>query len=302
MERLLLWFSERKLLSFMLTGAYFFAVVLGHKKVSEVFDLLKEKLSFRVYDRAMLSLGLLLMAIVLFFVFNSIRNSKRRPALIGCTVFTGALLVLSYELFIVFSVEGIHYIQYALLALPVFALTLSFGKTVFWVTVLGAIDEGYQYFVLYADNKEVYYDFNDIILNLAGAGIGVLIILTAHGPESGTAFRWKGPAGKWMDPVTLLTGCLFLGGFFLYMTGLLRFYKEADVSTALIVLSRKPAPIDFLTIPAVGKPFHILHPVEGIIMASVLTAGYFLMDKHFSPGAGRPDALCAEARETDSDG
>jgi glycopeptide antibiotics resistance protein len=84
----------------------------------------------------------------------------------------------SYEVLIVFSVETIHFVQHALLAVPVFALTMSFGETVGWVTLMGAVDEAYQYFVLYAGNKTVYFDFNDIILNLVGTGIGVLMIYT----------------------------------------------------------------------------------------------------------------------------
>lgn len=74
--------------------------------------------------------------------------------------------------------EAIHFIQYAFLAIPVFALTLRPSQTVFWAALMGALNEAYQYFVLYPDNREVYFDFDDIVLNLIRAGIGVVMIFT----------------------------------------------------------------------------------------------------------------------------
>jgi VanZ family protein len=79
---------------------------------------------------------------------------------------------------VVFNVENIHFPQYAVLTLTIFALFKHFGATVFWVTLSGVFDEGYQYFVLYRNNNIVYLDFNDIVLNLIGAGIGVALIYT----------------------------------------------------------------------------------------------------------------------------
>jgi len=94
-----------------------------------------EALSFKVYNSA-------LFAILFSPMVSSdlppqeIKGGEQRFGKVVFLLFTAGLVVASYHLLIVYSVEAIHFIQYALLAIPVYALTLSFGKTVFWVTLM----------------------------------------------------------------------------------------------------------------------------------------------------------------------
>lgn len=282
MDRLILRLSRRRLFTALLAAGYFAAVVLSHKEVSRVFDWLREALSFEVYDSTMLTAGLFVGVLFALFILIKIKEGGGRRVKAASWLLTAALVGASYEVLIVFSVEVIHFIQYALLALPVFALTLRYGETVFWATLLGAVDEAYQYFVLYADNKEVYFDFNDIVLNLVGAGIGVLIIYTLSDTK---AASFSGPAGSgktrkrapFVAAAFLLLICLSM-----FVTGAVKFYPEEGASGAPIVLSRKPAPSRFWEEPKMGKSFHILHPFEGVLLASFLIPWYSLMDRRRS--------------------
>jgi hypothetical protein len=283
--RLLSWFCERKLFAAVAAGLYFAAVVLCHEEVSKIVVWMNAKLSFKVNNNLMLDVSILIALIFAVLTVFRIRNGEHRHLQIALWLFTAALVAVSYKVLIVFNVENIHYLQYALLTLPVFALVTRYGETVFWVTLLGALDEAYQYFVLYPHRQDFYFDFNDIVLNLAGAGIGIAFIYTLLDVKT-DSFTFKfPPRRKWYrSPPFLVTAIVSFGILILYAAGLLKLYPGPEAAGALIVLSRIPAPATFWIEPAVGKSFHILSPLEGVIAAATLIACYSLLDR-FSPAA-----------------
>lgn len=283
MNRFIAKLKERKSLTAVLAGGYFAAVVLCHKEVSRVFDWLSKELSFEVYNNIAFGTSLFLAAAFFAFVLFNIRKGDRRRLKISYWLFTALLVGASYKTLIVFNVESIHFVQYAVLALLVFPLAMRYGETVLWCTLLGALDEGYQYFVLYRDYNDVYFDFNDILLNLVGAGIGALILFTFvdRKPESLTSSAHSS-RNRTLSPALVITVFLLSAGVFSYAAGLLQLYPEAGASGIPVTLSRKPAPEKFWTVPKQGKPFHILTPLEGIISAAVLTGCYASMDRWFT--------------------
>lgn len=280
MNTLLCWLSKRRSFTCLLVVGYLIAVSLGHKQVSNFFDWIRAEFSFRVYDSVMLDIGVILLFLFSLIILDRIRRDRnRRTTLIAWWCFTTALVVGSYEVLIVFSVETIHFLQYAIMAVPVFALTMSFGETVGWVTLMGALDEAYQYFVIYAGEKTVYFDFNDIILNLVGAGMGVLMIYTLSDLKS-APFDAHSPArSRLISPSAALIASVAVVGFLLHLSGIVELYPEASASgSPLVVLSRKLAPARFWLKPDVGKSFHILSAAQGILTGLVLVAGYSVMD------------------------
>jgi hypothetical protein len=287
MVRLLSWFHERKLLAAAAAGIYFAAVVLCHEKVTKFVEWLSARLSFRVYNNLMFDVSILITLIFAVLAIVGIRNGEHRQRQIALWLFTAGLVVGSYKTLIVFNVESIHYLQYALLTLPVFALVTRYGETVFWATLLGALDEAYQYFVLYPDRKDLYFDFNDIVLNLVGAGIGVTFIYTLLNVKANPFTFNSSLRRKWhKSPAFLVTFTILLGTFILYVTGLLRFHPDPEAAGVLILLSRTPAPPSFWIVPSIGNTFHVLSPLEGVISAAVIMACYSLMDR-LSPAKKR---------------
>ena len=71
-------------------------------------------------------------------------------------------------------IERIHYPQYGFLALIAYMATRNQYTAVLIAFVVGYVDEASQYWVLYAADRFVYFDWNDIILNLIGA-VGVFL-------------------------------------------------------------------------------------------------------------------------------
>jgi VanZ family protein len=278
MDRLIAWLSERKPFTVILAFTYLTVVIFFHKDISGIFDWLSEKLSFKVYNELIFAISLIITVVFGVFVLITILKGERRFLKIFYWVFTAFLVFLSYKTLVVFNVENIHFPQYAILTLPAFVFFKHFAETVFWVALSGAFDEAYQYFVLYRNNN-VYLDFNDIVLNLIGAGIGVVLIYTLLDKKSESVALHANMSRRWSRFIAFtITACILFGGMLLYATGILRFYPEANAPNALIVLSRIPAQTHFWVIPTVGKPFHIFHPVEGIFFSAILIACYSLLD------------------------
>jgi VanZ family protein len=290
MNRLILRLSERRILTSLGAVTYLTAVSLGHRRVSDAIDSLKTVLSFKTYDTLMLDSGLFLMVALAAFCLIKIRESRDARALrLLYLLLTGFLIVVSHYTLIVFNVENIHFPQYALLAVPVFALVGRFGETVFWVTLLGALDESYQYFVLYRDNNTVYLDFNDIILNLIGAGIGVVLIYITSRPSGAPSAQSRKTPKRLFSPVaSAAAGILLLAYLVIFIPGLLPFSSEASAFAGPSVLSRRPLPKTFWVEPKVGKKFHIFGPSEGMIAAALLIAFYTTMDCRNSGRRKRP--------------
>jgi hypothetical protein len=279
MDRLIAWLSERKLFTAVLACTYLMVVILFHRDVSAIFDWLSEKLSFKVYNDLIFLISLIVMVVCGVFVLMRIVKGEHRCLKMIYWIFTAFLVVVSYKMLVVFNVENIHFPQYAVLTLPVFALFKHFGETVFWVTLSGAFDEAYQYIVLYRKNIGVYLDFNDIVLNLIGAGIGVAFIYSLSDLKSESLAFHSNSSRKWNKFIIFtITASILFGGLSLYAAGILRLYPDANAPNALIVLSTIPAPTQFWTIPTYGKPFHTFHPVEGLFFSAILIACYSFMD------------------------
>ncbi|MEE8423730.1 MAG: VanZ family protein, partial [Thermodesulfobacteriota bacterium] len=220
---------------------------------------------------------LILLLVFTFYLLNKIRKGDDRYFKIIYMFFTVALIVISYRTLLVVNAEYIHFFQYAILFIPIFALTLKFGETLFWITLLGTIDEAYQYFILYPDWK--YFDFNDVILNLLGGGIGAMLIYTLLNSNHLFLSQNHSSLRKWTkSPVVVTSISLLLFTLILYISGHLQLYPGANSSTVLILLSRTPPPTDFWIRLDWGKTYHILYPVEGVVLTGLLIGFYSLID------------------------
>lgn len=273
MNRIILWFSRHKVFTVIVSAIYFAAVVELHEEVSKLSVWLQKALSLRLYNKVITIFIILSLLIFLLLIFRKLRDGERRAIKIFYWCFTILITGLTYNTLLVVNVESIHFPQYALLSLPVFALTMNFGETILIVTLLGAIDEVNQFFVFH---NWKYMDFNDIILNLIGAAIGALIIFTLYDQK---ALNISGKHRKLIkSPFLIATVILLVISLGFYFSGLLSVYPGPESAKALIVLSKEPPSKKFWIRYEWGKNCHVLSPVEGLSLASVLIACYSFMD------------------------
>jgi len=153
---------------------YYLATVFGHKRVNEFVDILYKRFSFSGMDRIFLYLFLLLFAIVvLALIIKNIKNQGN-----GLIVSLSLLMlpiVIYYFLFFVSSVEAIHFVQYAILSMAFLRVYPSVFSAFVSTSLLGIVDEMYQYFVLYNGVSDAYLDYNDMLFNIHGGIIGIVI-------------------------------------------------------------------------------------------------------------------------------
>jgi hypothetical protein len=279
MNRLILWLSKRRRVAALIAAIYFVPSVLCHDWIEKFAVTLEKKLSLAVFNAIMTAGGLAASLILSTLILTAIKSSSHRYLTTTYWCLTMGLAILSYNTLIVKNIEIVHYPQYALLALPVFALTLRAGETVLWVTLLGAVDEAYQYLVLHRARPTIY-DFNDIILNLIGGAVGVVFLVTCFDRNSASNSRSSYSVGKLIESAGFrIIGGLLFSGLLLYLAGLLRPYPEQKTSGALIFLGRGAPPAGFWRAPGPPyKTFHILHPAEGAVLIIAILAVYVYMD------------------------
>jgi len=169
-QRYIHYLSQRPALNICLVITYYLLVVLPHEVIGVwIAQTLDQPFGRDTYNLIILALAISGFLGYVYLVWNGTRY----------LLATLVLIVLSLNTILVVNVEIIHFVQYALLALLVFPLFSSYQETLFWSTVLGAIDEGYQYLVL-APQRTKYYDFNDVLIDMVGATLG-LVLLSAYG-------------------------------------------------------------------------------------------------------------------------
>lgn len=162
--------------------AYYLAVSLLHIRFSLFLDQPLPGVFGNIRPISLVDplLIVLLALLILVILYQTVKYPWRWGLVFfwGIWIFSAAMV----DRFLLFkSVEYIHYPQYAIVAaLLIWCLDPEFkkvyvGRVLFWATVLGILDELYQYVHL-AKTYGDYLDFNDFFLNLQGAAAGVMLV------------------------------------------------------------------------------------------------------------------------------
>jgi len=266
------WLSQRPKLTFLLATGYFFAVVLPHEQVQVFVAWMFRNMPREKYQTIIFFTGIGLFCLFLIVLgWQAVKNRRVKETLVYLVI-TLILLASAVHILIIHNFEMIHFPQYIFLAILIFPLVMRYGETVFWTALLGAVDEAYQYFYL-APQRTAYFDFNDIILNLLGAALGVLLIFSC-GIRS-RAFDYN----KWYaSPVFRIIAGLGIGITLLFQTAVLGVYQPVSGEKPWMVLVKTRPEGFWEHIPHLKDKFHIVRPLEGIILVVLLLVLYYSMD------------------------
>ena len=129
-----------------------------------------------------------------------------------------------------------------------------------------AIDELYQYVWLSPERTE-YYDFNDVLINSIGAGIGLIIIRTKH--RQSYHFKWP-------DFLRSIELKVIIGLILLMIIGSLTDFISygPDPDASFCFLKRSDIPLWRLVHPKGTLKFHIVRPWEGLFLTICLLLLY----------------------------
>ncbi|PHN04426.1 hypothetical protein CRP01_20670 [Flavilitoribacter nigricans DSM 23189 = NBRC 102662] len=221
-------------------------------------------------------------------LFNLLRYKEGRNITIGYLLLTLTLMMLAYFSIFVLATELVHFPQYAILAILLFPLSWRYGDTLFWATLLGALDEAYQYFYLAPDRTD-YYDFNDVVINFLGAALGLVFLRSFAG-------CWPSPSRRsWQQSPVLWTGAALI---LLIVTaigsGWLSVYPgESSTETGFLLVRKMPEAFwsQFHHIR-----YHVVLPEEGLLLLGILFLGYsglggIRRPKYFTPKENKSGSL-----------
>lgn len=259
--------STRPILNFVLLLIYYLLVVLPHEEVGKwIAKTLDQPFGRDTYNLIVLSIGIIGFIGYFYVIWNGTKIIKEGAKKLWTKLFVTLLLIIAcINILMVVNVEIIHFVQYAVFALLAFPLFHTYRETLFWATVAGAIDEVYQYLIL-APQRTDYYDFNDVLIDMIGAVLG-LLILVAHGIPNKPSYQhyYQSSFFKGLWAIIGLSGLAFF-------TGYLALYPAADGSTLFPLIKKAHTGFWIIIHPTVQ--FHVVRPLEWGLLTGLLWVYY----------------------------
>ena len=270
MSRLINYLQSNIRLNIFVLLVYYLLVVLPHEKVGITIAGIFENQSRENYNLIVLIIALVLFVTVFSFVIRKVISHPQKKFLILYFSITLLFVVLCFNILFVVNVEFIHFVQYAVFAILCYPLINNYLQSLIFATIAGAFDEAYQYFYL-SPHRTDYYDWNDVIINLIGAAIGILIVKTF-------VLNQVKPTTKFFkSPIFYFLCAVVLSVIALLGIGVLTVYPN-EYSNPMFSLV-KVIPEGFWSIPpGPFVKFHIIMPLEGLIIISILWLFYSRLD------------------------
>lgn len=272
MAKFIQWLGRNKILAVLLAIVVYFSIVAFHQVITDLAIKLRNAIGRDRYNEYLAYSFLVLLTIVVALLFYHSFRSRLRYVKLSISAGVTVLIVFSFRYLMVYNIEAIHFVEYMLVAVLLLPVLKSYGETVFWVTILGLLDELFQYRFL-TPNFE-YFDFNDITLNLLGAGAGAVVVFVLNSQSV------KVRRNKWYRSPAFLTGTGLLTAFsILLLSGKMSINPvDTEGSEVWFSINRKSIPDGFWTTAYPGRIFHILRPFEGIVLMNLLFAGFYILD------------------------
>lgn len=257
MRKLYHFFEARTSWHLALILVYYLLVTLPHEWVGVMMASTFGSLPRSQYNLVILCLFFILLVGASWMMIPRFSQHPRKKPLIGFSLFAVALCCLTVQFLFVINVEMVHFLQYAILAILIYPLLKNSGLTLLWITTAGFFDEAFQYLYL-SPQRTDYFDFNDVIADLLGGILGLIVVkLTLQIQEANikTFNSWT---------VSHLILALFL--LVTYSTGHWSIYPNEHTSIVLVKKSFN----DFWTTIHPGVTYHVVRPLEGIVIILVL--------------------------------
>ena len=271
MKTLINWLAGNKIIASLLAIALYFCIVTFHDEVTDLAIWVRNTIGRDKYNEYLLWIFIFTLVIILAYLsFHLYRSPRRMIQFTYLGLITG-LIVFAFNVLMVYNIEAIHFIEYMLLVIVMLPVLKSYGETVFWVTILGILDELFQYRFLTPEFE--YFDFNDCILNLAGAGAGAIFVHIT------TGLSFEPLNKKWFRYPAILTGTILILAFIVLMvTGKMTINPAGQDAGNWFSLNRLAMNGELWTEAYEGRYFHILKPREGITTMYIIFAAFFLLD------------------------
>ena len=261
---------------------YFLAATFSHDWVSKAYVLIFNQFGRTTMEWVLHWGSVLLLGILIAAAFTYMRAARTFHAKDwGIWLITVPLLFGIDRLLICTNIERIHFPQYAILAL-LLKITIKDDFLVLFLCTLGGIfDEGMQY-VIYPKYTR-YLDFNDFILNLGGAVLGLLIfgIFRKESGHDASSYTKKLKLVTYTGTTILFL--LLMTGYFLGRVVPYSAPTSEDLNVFTMINGKLRMVLSFVQVPqfwmmtGYGRTYHILRPLEGMILLASLLFFYGIL-------------------------
>ena len=261
------WLEENKSYAVLILLAYYLLVVLPHEWVGKLTVLVFGQLSRSHYNLLIASITLVIIIVGSVFLFRKLKHGAYSKLWTFYLIANAILVALCFYFLFVVNIEVVHFPQYAVFAILCFPLFKNTVTTLTISTFAGALDELYQYVIL-TPHTSNYFDFNDVVIDLIGAAIGLLILrIMGFTPNNNKPLNWY----KSFSMVFVFCFAFIL--FILYQFGVVE-TNLSENSNAIFSFVKIPE-LSFWSYPP-GPPakFHVLRPLEGCILIVALWLFY----------------------------
>ncbi len=266
------WLKSRPGTNIIILLIYYLIVVLPHEWVG-----LTVNKVFKGFDRSTYNLFIFILfsLFLLTIVFNLYKRWKQHDGkrkIAFYFMMSLLLVILCFKLLFVINIEAVHFIQYAIFTILAFPLFKNSVSVLAFATFAGFLDELYQYVILSPITSK-YYDFNDVILDLIGAGFALIILKLFKYPDQ--KFEWKyGYKSNTFIGLVFFIAMFFIG----YSTDVCAIVDQST-DPAFFTLVKSPELSFWTEPPGPSARFHVLRPLEGIITIVLLWVFYFSINK-----------------------
>lgn len=249
--------EKRRYLTICIAILYYLLVVLPHEQVGLWISTLFSSVSRASYNAIILVCFLALSLFLLLDLVKQIQTIKQALYVL----LQGIIIWACFYYLIIVNIESIHFVQYFVLTMLLFTITKDIPSTLILVLFGALIDEGYQYFYL-SPERTNYFDFNDIILDLVGAGSATLS-LGVYGNNS-TALQSR----KYAYMAIAATA-----GFFaiLYILNVWQVYASENHNFWVLIRQPEEGFWSFLNFDVV---YHVIRPLEALVILIILFLFY----------------------------
>jgi len=275
-KQMLVWMHRHPAWTWLLLAVYAIGATLPHENVQYVVNQIAIRISHRRLYQSSAAIAIVEVALLTWILTRAMRDQPARRMLASYWAFTLLLIVATWRLLTANNVELVHYPQYLPEGVALLAITLSPLESIAWVTILGGLDECFQYWDLMG-GKLVPYDFNDIYMDLLGGAAGVLIAMAFLRCERREPAGWR---HLLMRRGVLAILAIASIAIVLTISGVILLYQDKSNAHYWFALSRDKPPEYFLVNPMFGPhKFHTLSPVEGPVLIFATLLAFAALDR-----------------------
>ncbi len=273
MVRYVDWMAQRKGFNLCIVAVYSIFILFMHDPMVNLSVLVMNYFTRQVYDVIIGAVAFVLLAGSIYYFIKKLTEFRQATELkIGYLITVVSLLFLHSQVHFVMNIELIHTAEFGIMAILIFPLTKRFGDTAFYTILLGTVDEWFQYQVLYPEKSD-YFDFNDLVTNLLGAGFA-LVLLYAAGVNNKS---YPSKSAWYKSPVLYITAILAFFTGALFKLSLIQTYAGSE--NAWLVLNKADGPEEYWrNLTGSEIVYHVMPPLEGVALIALLLALFFMLD------------------------